>query len=46
LVLFIMMGVFGLLFCDGLLFGFLFDWVIMDWLGLLLDLWFLIFNVN
>jgi polar amino acid transport system permease protein len=46
LVLLTTMGVLGLLFRDGLSFGFPFDWVIMDWLGLSSDLRFLTLNAN
>lgn len=46
LVLLTTMGVLGLLFRDGLSFGFPFDWVVMDWLGLSSDLRFLTLNAN
>lgn len=46
LVLLTTMGVLGLLFRDGLSFGFPFDWKIMEWLGLSGDWRFLTLNAN
>jgi len=46
LVLLTTMGVLGLLFRDGLSFGFPFDWKIMQWLGLTGDWRFLTLDAN
>lgn len=46
LVLLTTMGVLGLLFRDGLSFGFPFDWVIIDWLGMGGDWRFATLNAN